>query len=33
MSVRTDKLRTFHADGPITKAGAFGGASNNPDVL
>ena len=32
MSVRAEKLRAFHADGPITKRRAFGGAGNNTDV-
>ena len=33
MIVRAEKLRAFHADGPITKRCAFGGAGNNADVL
>src|SRR6185369_15152814 len=33
MSVRAEKLRAVHAEGPITKRRAFGGAGNNTDVL
>jgi hypothetical protein len=33
MVVRTEKLRAFDADGPITKRRAFGGAGDNSDVL
>ena len=33
MSVRTKKARSFRADCSITKCCAFGGASNDPDVL
>src|SRR5947208_13733176 len=33
MSVWPEKLRAFHVDGPVTKSSAFGGASNNTDVL
>ncbi len=32
MGVRAEKLHAFHADGPITKSCAFGGAGNNTDV-
>jgi hypothetical protein len=33
MSVRAEKLRAFHTDGPITQCRAFGGARNDADVL
>jgi hypothetical protein len=32
MIVPTEKLRTFHADGPVTKSCPFSGAGNNTDV-
>jgi hypothetical protein len=33
MIVRAEKLSAFHADGPIAKCRAFGGASNNTDMV
>ena len=33
MRVRAKKLRTFDADSPITKSGAFGGAGNYTYVV
>ena len=33
MRVRAKKLRTFDADSPITKSGAFGGAGNYTNVV
>ena len=33
MIVGAEKLRAFHADGPITKSRAFGGAGNNTNVV
>jgi hypothetical protein len=33
MAVKAEKLRSFHADGPITKSCAFGGAANDTDVV
>ena len=33
MIVRAEKLRAFHADGPITKRCAFGGAGDNSDMV
>ncbi|HYR84899.1 MAG TPA: hypothetical protein VE422_12535 [Terriglobia bacterium] len=31
--MRSEKLRAFYTNGPITKSRAFGGAGNNTDVL
>jgi hypothetical protein len=31
--VRAEKLSAFHADGPIAKSCAFGGAGNNTDMV
>ncbi|SRR6266568_3221251 len=33
MIVGAEKLRAFHADGPITKRRAFSGAGNDTDVV
>jgi hypothetical protein len=33
MIVRAEKLSAFHADGPIAKSRAFGGAGNNTDMV
>lgn len=33
MGVRSEKLGTFHADGPIAKRRAFGGAGDDADML
>ena len=33
MIVRAEKLRTFHADGPVAERCAFSGAGNDSDML
>ena len=33
MSVRAEKPRAFHADGPIAESRTFGGAGDDTDVL
>jgi hypothetical protein len=33
MIVPAEKLRAFHADGPITKSCALGGTGDNTDVV
>jgi hypothetical protein len=30
--VRAEELRAFHADGPVTERGAFGGTGHNTNV-